>query len=96
MTAICPSPWNRMDDIVLKPHLSCGIRWQDRKTGVCGKEKSFHLSTTTTLLNMILFFISLCLAMKGLLWLCRMHSNGKMRKKYRQKMRSMKKKMSKS
>lgn len=96
MTSLIPSPCHRMDDIVLKPHLSCGICWQDRKTGLSGKEKSLHLSTTTTLWNMLVFLFTLCLAAKGMMWLCRKRSECKMRKKYRQKWQKAKAKMSKS
>ncbi|MBR4288677.1 MAG: hypothetical protein IKT50_04495 [Clostridia bacterium] len=96
MTSTLSLPWNRMDDIVLKPHLSCGIRWQDQKTGVCSKEKSFHFSTTTTLLKMMLFLLSLCVAIKGMLWLCNLRKSFKMRKKYRMKLGKMKTKMTKS
>lgn len=96
MTPICTSPWNRMDDIVLKPHLSCGICWQDRKTGLCGKEKSFHFSTTTTLLRMMIVLLGICLAMKSMLWLCNMRATEKMRKKYSKKIGKLKAKMTKS
>lgn len=96
MTSMISYPWHRMDDIVLKPHFSCGIRWQDEKTGICGKEKSFHFSTTTTLLRMMVAVLGICLAMKSMLWFCNMRKSNKMRKKYRMKLGKMKAKMTKS
>lgn len=96
MLSLMSNPITRMDEIVLKPHFSCGIRWQDKRSGLLSKEKSLHVSTTTTLFRMLLVLMGVFLGLRALFCISRWRYGRMLRKKYRQKRRMWLPKMSKS
>ena len=96
MNSLLTAPLCRMKDIILRPHLSVGLSWQDQKSGKAGNDKSLYLSRAMTASDFLLVLLGIFLLCKGILWCYQRSCTAKLKKKYRKKLSSLKEKMSKS
>ena len=69
MNSLLTAPLCRMKDIILRPHLSVGLSWQDQKSGKAGNDKSLYLSRAMTASDFLLVLLVIracfCLQLHG-------------------------------